>query len=81
MSSNVLLLLCCHQLVTSVLFFVTLYCTYPLVLAELSALVGGGSLGEPAQYHLLLQDLQLVHVHQDLDGKTPCLMNVELHGS
>lgn len=45
-------------------------CTYPLVLAQLSALVGGGSLREPAQYHLLLQDLQLIHVHQDLDVKT-----------
>lgn len=40
--------------------------TYSLVLAELPALIGGGALGEPAQYHLLLQDLQLVHVHQDL---------------
>lgn len=53
-----------------------LYCTYPLVLSELSAGVSGGSLGEPAQYRLLLQDLQLVHVHQDLDGKKLGLVNI-----
>ena len=51
-------------------------CSYPLVLAELSALVCGGSLREPAQYDLLLEDLQLVHVHQDLEGKkTPTTFN------
>lgn len=43
--------------------------TYPLVLPELPAFVCRGSLREPAQNHLLLQDLQLVQVHQDLQYK------------
>lgn len=42
---------------------------YLLVLAQLSVLVCGSSLGEPAQDDLLLQDLQLVHDTEDLDGE------------
>lgn len=46
--------------------FLTSSDTHPLILAKLSALVWGGGLREPAHDSVLLQDLQLVHVHQNL---------------
>lgn len=75
---NTELKLCCCSVLSPV--DCSSHCTYPLVFAELSAFVTGGSLREPAQYHFLLQDFQLVHIHENLSYKQSSIFILILTG-